>query len=77
MKDFGDEMIEMSDILFEEYDNPNLRACTITLNDGTEIEGECEWVQPYQEGDRLECIHAYDLDGTRIPSSEYKRLVTI
>ena len=75
-KDFGDQMLEQSDLHFAEL-NQDLRPCTITLNDDTEIQGECEWVEPYQESDRLECIHVYHLDGTRIPSDMYKRIVTI
>lgn len=74
-KDFGDEMSEQNDLHFEEFDSPNLQPCRIILNNGTEIKGECEWVEPYQEGNRLECIHVFYLDGTRIPSSEYKRII--
>ena len=75
-KDFGDQMLEQSDLHFAEL-NQDLHPCTIVLNDDTEIQGECEWVEPYQEDDRLECIHVYHLDGTRIPSDMYKRIVTL
>ena len=76
MRDFFDEMVEQID-LHDQWIIEALRPCKITLNDGTEIEGECECVEPYWCEDRYVCVHAYDLYGNGIAPSEYKRLVTI